>query len=104
MNQIFDEFAWRAVCRQSMDRAIQGTGQSETLFAINFHGEISRQIKKISFLHQDVAIKIAREFGYLNKDELEGDARWNAENGYCSHGIEFNHCPVGCETDDECGC
>ena len=26
---------------------------------------------------------------------------WLAENGCCSHGIEFGYCPAGCDRDDD---
>ncbi|WP_404299133.1 hypothetical protein [Alicycliphilus denitrificans] len=102
-NQFFDEGAWRVVCQQCADRAIAGTGLSETLFAQNLYREIHEQLQlhNIASAHHVRALEIAQECGYLSATDLHADAQWNADHGYCTHGIELNHCPVGCESDGD---
>ena len=105
-DQIFDEVAWRAICEQCADNALKGTGLSETLYMRKLHGEIHGHLDRIAAQHHARALEIARQFGYVDSAELEVDAQWNAEHGYCWHGIPFNHCPMGCgsaESDDEDG-
>ena len=99
-DQIFDEMAWRAVCMQCAGDATSGTGLSETLFLRNLHGLIHMHLALLAPGHRAHALAIAREFGYADIDELQADAQWNAENGFCAHGIEWNHCPAGCELDE----
>lgn len=102
MNElVFDEVEWRAQCKQSVDNALIGSGQSETLFAQKLHHEINMQLLSLPFEHRANALQVACEFGYLNSKELNTDAQWNADHGYCSHGIELGFCPAGCEDDDE---
>ena len=99
-DQIFDEVAWRAVCEKCMKQAMKCTGLSETLFAQNLHGEIAMQLNSLAPALQPHALEIARGFGYVDSAELDTDSHWNAEHGYCAHGIEWNSCPVGCELDE----
>lgn len=102
MNElIFDEVAWKTQCKQAADNALVGSGLSETLFAQKLYSEIHIRLGQVASEHHTSALRIAREYGYLDAVELEADSQWNAEHGYCSHGIKLNHCPVGCETDGE---
>jgi hypothetical protein len=45
--------------------------------------------------------KIAQEWDYATPAERQETQDWNAEHGYCSHGIEFGCCPAGCDRDDD---
>ena len=38
---------------------------------------------------------------YATPAERQETQDWNAEHGYCSHGIEFGCCPAGCDRDDD---
>ncbi|WP_157760104.1 hypothetical protein [Delftia acidovorans] len=93
----FDETAWRAICQQCADIAIQGCGQSEIMFARSLFSPINTHLKNIDHSHHAQALKIAKEFGYLNAVELKADDDWNSSHGYCHHGIEMGYCPVGCD-------
>jgi hypothetical protein len=37
-----------------------------------------------------------QEWDYATPAERQETQEWNAEHGYCSHGIEFGYCPAGC--------
>ena len=43
----------------------------------------------------------AQEWDYATPAERQETQDWNAEHGYCSHGIEFGCCPAGCDRDDD---
>lgn len=96
----FDDVAWREHCKQAVDNAQIGSGQSETLFAQKLYNEIYMRLLNLPLDHRAIAALIAREFGYLNAEDLEVDAQWNADHGYCSHGLPYKFCPVGCERDE----
>ena len=95
-DQIFDEASWRKVCEQCAADATKGTGLSETLLLRKLHGGVNVLLSNLAAQHHAHALEIAREYGYVDSAELEADAQWNAEHGYCWHGIPFNHCPMGC--------
>ncbi|EHV2051851.1 CcgAII protein [Salmonella enterica] len=42
-------------------------------------------------------IQLARaEFDYISPEEITEAIRQNQEDGYCSHGLDPNCCPLGC--------
>ena len=95
--QPFDEQAWRDECQAAGVLATTGAGLSETMFHRNMHSEVQRRLGAIHEQDRQRALEIAQEFGYATADELAADDRWNQEHGYCTHGIELGHCPVGCD-------
>ncbi|MNU10082.1 hypothetical protein D3C72_2570330 [compost metagenome] len=44
---------------------------------------------------------IAKQCGYVTDRELEEEAKSNAAQGLCVHGIEPKWCPAGCGDQDE---
>ncbi|WP_353176553.1 hypothetical protein [Delftia acidovorans] len=97
--QNFEESVWRAICQQCADISIQGSGQSETMFARKLYNEINTHLHHVAHSHHAQALTIAKEFGYLNAAELKADDDWNSDHGYCQHGIEMGYCPAGCDYD-----
>lgn len=99
-DQFFDEAAWRVACHQCAAEAIRRAGLSETLFVQNLYRKVQARLRKVASAHRARALAIASEVGYLNEAEPNTDAPWNTALGYCSHGIPWSHCPMGCENTD----
>jgi len=81
-----DEPAWRALCETAAAQATKGCGLSHDYYVERFSAQ---------------ALKIAQEWDYATPAERQETQDWNAEHGYCSHGIEFGCCPAGCDRDDD---
>lgn len=54
----------------------------------------------LSELTQEDKIKVIQlaiaEFDYISPEEITEAIRQNQEDGYCSHGLDPNCCPLGC--------
>ncbi len=96
-HSLFNENAWRDVCKQCAQHAVYRSGLSETIFNRELAAALMPKVQQISEPHRKSAIKIAREYGYLTEKELKEHDQWNANHGYCDHGIELGCCPRGCE-------
>ncbi len=92
----YTEAQWRWTCQRAAKHAHLGAGLTETLWNRNMHGALAHLLHQMAPEDQRQALKIAQEFGYMDDEALEEDAKWNAEHGYCVHGLEPHCCPVGC--------
>jgi len=88
--------SWRDTCARLAGTAVHGCGLSHDVFVQKFSLEIELLLAAMNPESKDEAIKIAREHGYATQAEISEEANWNAEHGYCQHGIEKNCCPAGC--------
>jgi hypothetical protein len=98
----FSEEQWRNQCEMFAADAICGCGQSYDLYVDRFSNRVDRGLHLLHAQDQTEAIEIAREFGYETAAERLNSS--HDDHGYCHHGIQFNHCPFGCEastTDDD---
>jgi hypothetical protein len=93
-----DEPAWRALCETAAAQATKGCGLSFT--GSRFSSEIDAQASRLPEEQRAQALEIAQEWDYATPAERQETQDWNAEHGYCSHGIEFGYCPAGCDRDD----
>lgn len=48
-----------------------------------------------------IGSRIAMGMGYTSSEERDANRNWNRDHGFCTHGIEWGHCPVGCESANE---
>jgi len=92
----FDETAWRLICQQAARNALEGSGQSETMWLNQLHSALAFRLQQLDAADQGAALAIAKQCGYADPKALAEDARWNAAHGYCIHGIEPRWCPAGC--------
>jgi general stress protein YciG len=92
----FDPIVWRAECNVLANEAGKSCSQSHTLYVSNFSNAIEARLEAFTTEDKEKAIEIARKFDYATPQEIEVDAQWNSENGFCSHGIELGCCPAGC--------
>ncbi|OWB27310.1 hypothetical protein ACQR5S_20175 [Xanthomonas oryzae pv. oryzicola] len=95
----FDESAWRTVCDEVATRANQGCGLSHDSYVERFSSAIDALAVRLPEDQRAQALTIAREWDYATPVERQESRIWNAENGYCSHGIELGYCPAGCDSD-----
>lgn len=92
-----DEQAWAEMCAKASEEAVRGCGQSHGLFVERFSNAVRPHLEALPEQLQARAVELANMLGdYATPAELSAEQDWNAENGYCSHGIELNCCPAGC--------
>lgn len=94
-----DESVWRALCETVAAQAIKGCGLSHDYYVARISSAIDAQVLRLSEDQRAQALQIAREWDYATPAERQATQDWNAEHGYCSHGIELGCCPAGCDTD-----
>lgn len=92
----FDEPAWRAACEKAAAYAVQGCGQSHGYYVDRVSAAIDGLADQLPEAHRAHALAIAREWDYATDEERVEAQDWNAEHGFCSHGIELGFCPAGC--------
>ncbi|HCL4203456.1 hypothetical protein [Halopseudomonas pelagia] len=94
-----DEQAWRAICETAAAQAIKGCGLSHGYYVDLFSSGIDAQAYQLPEYQRAQALKIAQEWDYATPEERQEAQDWNAEHGYCTHGIELDYCPAGCDSD-----
>ena len=92
----FDESAWRAMCEVSANAAGKRNSTSHDLYVGSFSSDIDAQVLYFSQEHRAHALQIARAWDYASAQERAVSQQWNADNGFCCHGIELGYCPAGC--------
>lgn len=92
-----DEPAWRAVCEAAAAQAVKGCGQSYDYYVERLSSTIEVRLLQLPEHQRAQALQIAQqEWDYATPAERQETQDWNAENGYCTHGIELGCCPAGC--------
>ena len=82
--------------------AQRGCGLSYDHYVTLFSSAIDAQANRLPDEQRAQALEIAaQEWDYATPAERQETQDWNAEHGYCSHGIEFGCCPAGCDRDDD---
>lgn len=92
----FDETTWRAVCEKVAAQASNCCGLSHDYYVERFSSEIERHVDRLPESQRTQALQIAQDWDYATPAERQETDDWNAENGYCTHGIELGCCPAGC--------
>lgn len=93
---IFDVSQWRERCQKIATDAGNNCGQSHGLYVQRISEMVNFALKEVAEENREEALCVAREFDYASDSELDEDRKWNANNGYCSHGIQLGCCPAGC--------
>ncbi|WP_330208473.1 MULTISPECIES: hypothetical protein [unclassified Pseudomonas] len=96
-----DESAWRALCETAAAQAAKGCGLSHDYYVERFSSVIEAQVGRLPEVQRAQALHIAQEWDYATPAARREAQDWNAENGYCSHGIELGCCPAGCDSYDD---
>lgn len=92
----FDETAWRTVCEKFAVQANNGCGLSHDYYVELFSSQIEKHIDRLPECQRTQALLIAQEWDYATPVERQETQNWNANHGYCTHGIELGCCPAGC--------
>lgn len=62
-----------------------------------FGAAIDAELAQLPEQQRARALEIATcDWDYMRPEERAEAQRWNAENGYCTHGITLGCCPMGC--------
>lgn len=92
-----DESAWLAVCEQIAADAQRRCGLSYSYYVELFSLGIDEQLNRLPESQRAQALHIAtQEWDYATPADRQETQDWNAENGFCAHGIELGCCPAGC--------
>lgn len=94
-----DQPAWRVVCEVAAAQATKGCGLSHDYYVERFSSAIDRQLDQLPEYQRALALQVAQEWDYATPAERQETQGWNAEHGYCMHGIELGCCPAGCDSD-----
>lgn len=99
----FDEMAWCTRLSLMAESANTSCGLSHDLYQARVSGSVDGAVERMPEAHRTRALEIAKkQVDYATPAQLEESARSNAEDGYCSHGIDRNCCPAGCgDLDDD---
>ncbi|MCX9158161.1 hypothetical protein OPU71_18720 [Niveibacterium sp. 24ML] len=92
----FDATQWRSACERWALYAGARCACSDGLYVELLSSAIDTGLAQLEARHREAALAIAREFGYETRASREAEQDWNAEHGYCSHGIPLGCCPAGC--------
>lgn len=96
MSVSFDEAEWCQRCDQTAAESSKRSGLSHCYYVTVFSNSVESAVAEFSETDRTSAIEIAEEWDYATPEELRAGQQWNAENGYCTHGIELGFCPPGC--------
>lgn len=92
-----DESAWRTLCETAAAQASRGCGLSYDCYVERFSSAIDEQVHRLPEDQREQALQIAKQdWDYATPAERQEARDWNAQNGYCAHGIELGCCPAGC--------
>lgn len=97
---VLDESAWRAACKTAAAHAQKGCGLSYDYYVELFSSAIDELVGRLPKDQRAQALQIAeQEWDYATPAERQETQDWNAEHGYCMHGIELGYCPAGCDSE-----
>ncbi len=91
-----NEQAWQRVCKTAAKDASKGCGLSYDHYIVLFSSSIDQHVDQLPEHQRAQALAIAQEWSYATPAERQKTQDWNAENGYCRHGLDPNCCPAGC--------
>ncbi|HBO3409673.1 hypothetical protein [Pseudomonas aeruginosa] len=92
-----DEQSWLAICKTAATQARNGCGLSYDYYVDRFSAAIDTHIDQLPECQRAQALqKAEEEWGYATPAKRQETQNWNAEHGYCAHGIELGYCPAGC--------
>lgn len=95
LEQITEDF--RRQCERFASEQQPRCGLIYELYQRRLSADIDGYLAGVPAAFQDELIAVARrEFDYLTQEEIADEIRQDRENGYCSHGIDRNCCPLGC--------
>lgn len=97
MRRIFNVDEWRETCKEISRSAAGKCGCIHDVYVGLYSHEIESHAGCFPEEHHEQAFDIAKQEGdYYTPEERAAEAQWNAENGYCSHGLDPDCCPCGC--------
>lgn len=96
LSQPVDEPTWEAICDAAAAQARHGCGLSWDYYVDLFSAAIDAHIVQLPENQHDWALEAATEWGYETPAQRHETRAWNADNGYCIHGIDIDCCPAGC--------
>ncbi|HEI8721401.1 TPA: hypothetical protein SLF58_002646 [Serratia marcescens] len=91
-----DESMWRALCETEATKAVKGCGLSHDYYVERFSSVIDMQVRRLPEDQRAQALQIAQDWSYATPAQRQATQDWNAEHGFCSHGISLGCCPAGC--------
>lgn len=93
---MFNITGWRNLCEKLANSASRNCGLSHDVYVEKFSANINSELVYIPEQYRLTAIEVAREWDYATHKEIDLSDSFNAENGFCRHGIDPDCCPAGC--------
>lgn len=88
---------WRDQCSAIAKAAIKASGLSHDWCVELYSKHVDQALSQLPEHLHGTALEVAGDiFDYRTVESREQTARWNAQNGYCRHGIALDCCPAGC--------
>ena len=100
MQNYFNHTDWFSTCENLASEAARRAGLSDILYTRLISQSIEPQLELFNLSDRPEAERIARQFCYLNPEELANSRKEDAALGLCPHGLDPFHCPVGCGDKD----
>lgn len=92
----FDPVSWPARCQAMAKTAHNGCGLSHGYYVDIFSKLVDVAVVGFTDDQKAAALSVAEQWDYCSESDRDAAQVWNAENGWCSHGIELGCCPAGC--------
>ncbi|UUC96131.1 MULTISPECIES: hypothetical protein [Comamonas] len=94
--EVFSENDWAAKCAALSDAANRGCGLVYETYELRVGASIDLALQQVPELLRARAIEIATEHGYTTPVERAVAAQMQRDDGFCSHGLDPDCCPMGC--------
>lgn len=92
----FHAAQWSELCVRLAAQASRNCGLVHDMYQRLFSELVDLRLREIPEVHHPAALEIAYRWDYLDPQGRVKAEQDNADQGYCSHGLEPNCCPMGC--------
>ena len=92
----FHPARWKALCASWAAQASRNCGCVHDIYQRLFSELVDEHLAKLSEEYHPAALDIAHAWDYLSPEGRAQAQQEMAEQGYCSHGLEPDCCPLGC--------
>ena len=84
------------MCAQLAAQATRNCGCIHDLYQCLFSEEVEKHLRSVPEEHRAAALEVAGRWDYLDTEGRAKAQQEMAEQGYCSHGLDPDCCPLGC--------
>ena len=92
----FNAGRWNELCVVLAAQASRNCGSVHDMYQQLFSDLVDGRLKEIPEAHHPAALEVACRWDYLSPEGRAKAQQEMADQGYCTHGLEPNCCPMGC--------